>query len=93
MAYKKGESGNPNGRPKGAKNLITTDLKQLVLDTLAKLEKEGKGLDAEASKDPKWFFEHFVKPMLPKDIKIDPSAEMLTLLRHRFTGLHKGDKS
>ena len=78
------------GRPKGLKNKITTDLKQLVLDTLEKLQKEGKGLTEEAQKDPRWFFEHFVKPMLPKDIKIDPGEDLINLLKDRFVSLNKG---
>lgn len=30
MAYKKGESGNPKGRPKGAKGKVSTDLRMWV---------------------------------------------------------------
>ena len=55
------------GRPKGTKNKIPTDLKRLVMETYARLEAENKGLYDEADKDPKWFLEHFIKPLLPKD--------------------------
>ena len=58
------------GRPPGAKNKIQTDLKQLVLETVEALEKDGKSLMVEAGKDPKWFYLNFVKPMLPKDVVV-----------------------
>ena len=34
MAFKKGESGNPEGRPKGAKNRATHELRQWIGDFL-----------------------------------------------------------
>lgn len=32
--FKKGESGNPNGRPKGSPNVLTAEIKQLYLEIL-----------------------------------------------------------
>ncbi len=58
------------GRPKGSKDKIQKNLKQLVLDTITSLEAEGKSLHVEALEDPKWFYANFVKPMLPKDVTI-----------------------
>ena len=47
MAFKKGQSGNPNGRPRGAKNKATNELREWVerfindnLDTIANDIKE-----------------------------------------------------
>lgn len=56
------------GRPRGAKDKISRDLKAFVLDTVEKLDAEGKSLYSEAEKDPRWFYANFVKPMLPKDV-------------------------
>ncbi len=58
------------GRPKGSKDKINKNLKQMVLDAAAKLEKDKKSLYDEAKKDPKWFYANFVKPMLPKDVVV-----------------------
>jgi type II secretory pathway component PulF len=34
MKYKKGNSGNPKGKPKGAKNKVTLDLRKAITDFL-----------------------------------------------------------
>jgi len=34
MPFKPGESGNPDGRPKGSENKLTKNIKEMLLDTL-----------------------------------------------------------
>jgi len=34
MAQKKGQTGNPNGRPKGSPNKVTSDLREWVLELI-----------------------------------------------------------
>ena len=68
MRFKKGFSGNPDGRPKGAKNKLPRNLVDRVLEISASLEEQGKGLQQCAEQDPKWFFENFLKPMIPKNV-------------------------
>jgi len=36
MSFKKGQSGNPKGRKKGAKNIITTELKEMINKIVSK---------------------------------------------------------
>lgn len=66
MTWKKGQSGNANGRPKGSKNKFNQDIVQMILKIHGDLEKQGKGLKQIAKQDPKWFLENFVKPMIPR---------------------------
>jgi hypothetical protein len=39
-----------------------------VLEISANLEEQGKGLQDCAEKDPRWFYENFLKPMIPKNV-------------------------
>lgn len=64
---------NPNlqpgpGRPKGSKDKVPRDLKTRVLAVWDQLATEEKDLLDEARKEPQWFYQNFVKPMLPKDV-------------------------
>ncbi len=63
------------GRPKGSKDKISRDLKTRVLKVWDRLKEEGKDLYDEADKDPKWFYQNFVKPMLPKDVVVQGDDE------------------
>jgi len=77
MGFKKGQIANPTGRPRGAKNKLPRDLVDRVLEISANLEEQGKGLQDCAEKDPKWFFENFVKPMIPKNIALDRPEQIV----------------
>ena len=81
-------SGQPGpGRPKGLKNKIPQDLKKRVLAVWEELEAKNKGLGAEADKDPRWFYENFLKPMLPKNVDLshtfdEPLVDIVRKLRN-----------
>ena len=68
MPFKKGQSGNPNGRGKGVKNKFTT-LKQSFLNVYERLGGDD-GLFKWAS-DPKnqGFFYEKVAKMLPREVE------------------------
>lgn len=55
---------------KGVKHKFPSALKDKVLHACAHLEAQGKDLATEAEKNPPWFYENFVKPMLPKEINV-----------------------
>jgi hypothetical protein len=58
------------GRPKGMKNKFPTALKDKVLHACAHLESQGKDLSTIAANKPEWFWETFIKPMLPKELAL-----------------------
>jgi len=65
------------GRPKGLKNKLSNDIKQRILDVWAKLEKNKKGLSVVAKDDPAWFYENFVKALIPKDVKLEGDVGLI----------------
>jgi hypothetical protein len=71
MPFKKGEIPNPKGRPIGAKNRVSKDLIELVLRISDDLDEQGKGLRKCAEASPFWFFQNFVRPLIPKNVSLD----------------------
>lgn len=70
MPFKKGEIPNPTGRPRGAKNKVPKDLVERVLQISHDLDEQGKGLGKCAEENPFWFFQNFVRPLMPKNISV-----------------------
>lgn len=66
MAFKKGTSGNPAGKPKGAVNKTTSDLRQWVTSFIegnrAQIQKDWQALEP---KDRIVLFERLLKYTLP----------------------------
>ena len=62
----KGQTNNPNGRPKGVPNKVTTDLRQWITnfleDNLEQIQQDWKGLEP---KDRIVLFEKLLKYALP----------------------------
>jgi hypothetical protein len=68
VPFKKGKSLNPAGRPRGAKNKIPKNLVTQILEIAADLDKNAKGLRHCAMENPRWFFENFLKLLIPKTV-------------------------
>lgn len=72
MKFQPGQSGNPDGRPKGSKSGRMQALG--VLDDL--LKDEGalltlrEGLQKALERDPAWFFRRIIMPLLPKEASL-----------------------
>jgi hypothetical protein len=76
MPFKKGHKLS-KGRPKGSKNKLRNDLVQEILEIAEALKKEKKGLLNTAKEHPKWFFEHFVKALIPKNVEVDGMPQII----------------
>jgi hypothetical protein len=77
MPQPKGKSGNPNGRPKGTPNKITTDLRQWVTGFIqsntGQIENDWKALEP---KDRIIMFEKLLKYSLPTLQSVESKIEL-----------------
>lgn len=72
MQFQPGQTGNPEGRPKGQKSGRMQALGEL--DTLLKdagtLETLREGFQKKLEQDPVWFFRRIIMPLLPKEASL-----------------------
>lgn len=79
--FKKGQSGNPQGRPKGSKNMTTNEVKNLVLSVMKKdfshmrISQDLNKLNADQRLN---FFLRLVRLVLPKEQEFKIDYEKLT---------------
>lgn len=75
MAFQKGQSGNPAGRPPGSQNKLTADVKAMIL---AALEQAGgvEYLLQQSEKNPTAFLT-LVGKVLPMTVSSDPDAPLV----------------
>lgn len=86
MAFKKGYSGNPTGKPKGAKNKTTLDLRKAINDFLNEnFEKIKSDIDSLEPKDRVKIYIDLLQYGLPKlqTVRMDfenknPIPELIT---------------
>lgn len=81
--FKKGQSGNPNGRKKGVPNKTTTELKETINKIVSiSLENYLEDLEKIRKEDPKKAIElskSLIEYIMPKMTKVDIAGE----LRHK----------
>lgn len=91
MAFKKGESGNPDGRPKGEPNKITAALKDMILGALNAAHEDGGQayLTVQAKENPTAFLT-LVGKVLPLQVAGDDSlpAIQVQLIERKIVDAH-----
>jgi len=70
-AWKKGVSGNPAGKPKGAMSKGSGDIVARILDVWDELEQNNNTrLMTLAKENPQWFYKYFISKIIPRNIDV-----------------------
>ncbi len=86
MGQKKGQTGNPNGRPKGTPNKVTAEMKEKIqLFVESNFETIQKDFDNVDAKDRLIIFERLLKYVIPtkieqENVKPDESPEQINII-------------
>jgi hypothetical protein len=97
MAFKKGESGNPNGRKKGVPNKSTAEIKEIITRIVGnQLEHIEKDLDRIRKNDPAEAMRlssKFIDYVLPKQTKMEIEGELTHKVEKVIIEIKKGNDS
>jgi hypothetical protein len=95
MAFKKGESGNPNGRKKGTPNKTTAEIKEIITRIVGnQLEHIEKDLDKIRKTDPAEAMRlssKFIDYVLPKQTKMEIEGELTHKVEKVIIEIRKND--
>ena len=91
MPFKKGKSGNPGGRPTGAKDKTTKEIREKISDILAEHftpEKVAENLNAMEPKERLLFLTKLLEYAIPKlkqtDLSTDLKNDVITVIPPNF---------
>lgn len=88
--FKKGQSGNPKGKPKGTPNKITLDAKTHILQVFEALQEDPKtSLKTLAKSDRKWFYESIWRHIIPRELKADVNHDIVGNLMELAVQVHR----
>jgi hypothetical protein len=97
MAFKKGESGNPNGRKKGTPNKTTAEIKEIITRIVGnQLEHIEKDLDRIRKTDPAEAMRlssKFIDYVIPKQTRMELQGELNHKVEKVIIEIKKGDDS
>lgn len=89
MAFKKGQSGNPNGRKAGTPNKTTREAKEVIAQAAAELGGADRLLvwAKEAPENEKAFWTTIYPKLLPLTVAGDPENPLQTVTRFKLADL------
>jgi hypothetical protein len=86
--FKKGESGNPNGRPKGTPNRTTTEIKELMNEFVSKnLDDLQQQYDELPAREKLQFFERVLKYVIPQQRDVTQNIDVNNLTEEQMDDL------
>ena len=84
-----GASGNPSGRPRGAVNKVSAQVKQAIYEAFEKVG--GQEYLVKIAQEQPAVFCRLLARLLPGELKIDPEGSLVTLHLRDYTGLSLKD--
>lgn len=77
--FKKGQSGNPDGKPAGTQNRITVTIKEAFINAFNELQNDPKvNLISWGRTNPTKFYE-FVRAVMPTEVNASVSGKIITV--------------